>query len=253
MIGFGQYARKARLAPGLLGVAPIAIVVVTLGLKRYPAIAVASGVVGGAGGAYLLAILVRHLGRNLEPDLWASWGGRPTTRFLRLREDGSNPVERDVWREALQCITGMTLLTASEEKGDPARADQTIEATVNQILYLGQGDKRNPLVHAENIQYGFERNLWGLRWVGRIVSLLCTLGLVVALLVEQKQTRNSASVAGVLAGIVVNSAFTIGWFVLPSSSRIALTADRYARQLFQAVVVESQRTGQVNPTRGGRD
>ena len=33
--------------------------------------------------------LVRAAGRRLEPALWASWGGAPTTRRLRFREDNS--------------------------------------------------------------------------------------------------------------------------------------------------------------------
>jgi hypothetical protein len=249
MIGFDEYDRKARLTPGLLAIAPVAILVVTLGLKRYAAVAVASGVVVGAGGAYLLAILVRHFGRIVEPELFASWGGRSTTRFLRLRGDNAQPVERDLWRAAVQRLTATTLLSAEQELANPALADQTIEVAVNQVLYLGQGDKRNPLVHAENIQYGFERNTWGLRWFGRVIGLLCTTSLAVVLPVGK--IRGSISVASVVAGIVIELAITIGWFILPSARRVALASDRYARQLFQAVVAESQRAGTLPPTEGG--
>ncbi len=56
------YERKARLTPGLLAFAPVAFAIATLGFKKFPAIAIAVGVLSAAGGAYALAILVAHLG-----------------------------------------------------------------------------------------------------------------------------------------------------------------------------------------------
>lgn len=236
MIGFDQYDRRARLAPGLLATAPIAVLVVTLGLKKYPAVAAASGLVAGASGAYVLAVLVRHFGRRLEATLWASWDGRPTTRFLRLRDASANAVERGVWRDAVQRVTGITLLSAEAEGDDPTTADETIEAAVNQLLPLGQGATKYPLLHAENIQYGFERNLWGVRWVARALSVACTLALIVIFIVEP----TSIAAAAVVAGVAIDLGFAIGWFVVPSANRVRLASERYARQLFHAVVSESR-------------
>ena len=102
----------------------------------------------------------RNLGRRAQERLWDAWHGSPTTRFLRTRDEAPNPVQRDTWRRAIEVTTGVTLLTISEETTNPALADNTIQVAVDQIRFLGQ-DTRFPLVKEENIQYGYERNLYG--------------------------------------------------------------------------------------------
>jgi hypothetical protein len=239
MVGFDEYDRKARLTPGLLAIIPMAFVVITLGLKRYPAIAISTGMIGGAGGAYLLAVLVRHMGRLVEPELWSSWGGRPTTRFLRTREIVANPILRDVWRDAIEGVTGVRLLSAEEESVDPSAADNTIEAAVSQVLRLGQ-DERYSLVKAENIQYGFERNFYAVRSVGRAIAAVSTLILLVVLASRSHLGINGVSIGALIAGIVIDSAFCVGWLLLPSAQRAKLASERYAQQLFQTITTENR-------------
>src|SRR4051794_29033042 len=106
-----QYERKARVTPGLMAVAPVTLAVATLGLKRFPAIAIAAGVLTAAGGTYVLSILVAHFGRAVQNELWRSWGGPPTTRLLRTRETAGNSTQRDIWRKALTELTGVSLLS----------------------------------------------------------------------------------------------------------------------------------------------
>jgi hypothetical protein len=162
------YERKARLTPGLLAVAPVAFMIVTLGFKKFPAVAVAVAVLSATGGGYALSVLVAHLGRRAQVHLWDSWDGPPTIRFLRTRYEAANPVQREVWRRAIEMTTGVALLTPDAEAADPTLADNTIRTAVDQMRRLGQ-DPAFPLVAAENTQYGFERNLYGFRWVSRVI------------------------------------------------------------------------------------
>lgn len=224
------YERKARLTPGLTGVAPIAITIATLGIKQFPAVAVVAGVLSAAGGMYLLAVLVGNFGRRAQVRLWAEWGGRPTTQLLRTRELADNPVQRDIWRKALSRVTGIRLLSQARETSDPATADHTIEAAVSQVLHLGQ-DKQFPILVAENAQYGLERNLYGFRWLGRAIALVCIAGLSVALLLTVP-----VSPGAVISGIIINSLLLLGWLFVPSEARTKEAGFRYANQLMQAVV-----------------
>jgi hypothetical protein len=238
VVGFDEYDRKARLTPGLIAVAPIAFAIAALGWKEYPAVAIATAVIAGSGATYLLAILVRSLGRRVEPSLWVSWGGPPTTALLRTRTPADNVVLRDRWRAAVESFTGVALLSASDEAADPSRADETIEAAVRQLLHLGNNPEY-PLVKAENIQYGFERNFYGVRWVGRAIAAACVLLLGGVLAAGATETSTGA----VVAGLVINACFVLGWCLLPSVGRTRSSAERYANQLLQATVVESRRPG----------
>lgn len=243
MIGFDEYERKARLTPGLLAVLPVAVLVVTLGFKAYPAVAAIGGLLTAAGGAYLLAILVRGRGRAAEPGLWRSWGGPPTTSRLRTRSRTENGTVRDGWRAAIEAVSGISLLTAEEEAADPDRADELIDASVQRVLALGQ-DERFPLILKENAQYGFERNFYAVRNYGRAIAAVCVLVLVAALEIGPSDLgATELSTPAIVAGLILNVGLVLVWSLAPSSERAHLAGERYARQLLQAVVAESQALG----------
>src|SRR6266508_3308648 len=77
------YTRRARLAPALLAAIPALAVLGASALSPETTVRL----LGVALGAIGLAVcgLVRDHGRQIEPDLWASWGGNPTLRRLRWR------------------------------------------------------------------------------------------------------------------------------------------------------------------------
>ncbi|MET7903588.1 hypothetical protein ABZS86_19870 [Streptomyces sp. NPDC005355] len=94
--------------------------------------------------------------------MYERWGGRPTTQLLRTRDESSNPRQRDIWRQAIEEVTDVQLLSKRREAANPVAADHAIEAATDQVRYLGQ-DPRFPMVANENAAYGFERNMWGFR------------------------------------------------------------------------------------------
>ncbi|MEU8933328.1 hypothetical protein AB0D30_26020 [Streptomyces sp. NPDC048409] len=228
------YERKARLTPGLLGIAPVTIAVVTLGLKTYPAVPVALGALSVTVGSYVLSVVVGNAGRRAQAQMYERWGGRPSTQLLRTRNESSNPRQRDIWRQAIEEVTGVQLLSRRWEAANPVDADHAIEAATDQVRYLGQ-DSRFPMVASENAAYGFERNMWGFRWVGRCVALVCLVSIGLAfLLVRHASFHVSAGAA--ISGAVINAAILVSWFLLPSEERAREAGFRYARQLLQAVI-----------------
>jgi hypothetical protein len=155
-------------------------------------------------------------------------------------------VQRDEWRAALEKATAMKLLSARAETGNPTKADQTIETAISQVRWLGQ-DAQHPLVAAENTQYGFERNVFGMRQIGRAVSTACVLVLAAILIGNLLGHGSRISPGAIAAGLCIDFIFAIGWFVLPSESRTKAAAERYAQQLLQAVVVRSKGAEQQPP------
>ena len=150
-------------------------------------------------------------------------------------------MKRKTWRTAVEKTTDLTLLSAESESTNPDFADQTIEAAVSQLNKLGQ----NPdyvLVKEENINYGFERNFYGLRWIGRLISFICCVVFVIALAIGSVHLGGQkAANTALFAGLIVDGLFLLGWLVLPSLDRTKDAADRYAAQLLDAVVTESRK------------
>ncbi|MZF84256.1 hypothetical protein [Streptomyces sp. SID5643] len=237
-VALSAYERKARLTPGMLGIAPVTITLVALGLKAYPAVPVALGVLSVTVGGYALSVLVGNAGRRAQDRMYERWGGRPTTQLLRTRDESSNPRQRDIWRQAIEEVTGVQLLSKRREAANSVAADHAIEAATDQVRYLGQ-DPRFPMVANENAAYGFERNMWGFRWVGRYVALVClaVIGLTCLL---ARYTSFHVSAGAAISGAVINVMILTGWCLFPSEERAKEAGFRYARQLLHAVTQVSR-------------
>ena len=231
------YEKKARLTPGLLGIAPVTITVTALGLKPIPVVAVLAGVLVTAGGTYALALLVARLGRQAQLGLWRRWGGSATLQMLQTRGSATNATQREIWRAGIARYTGVALLSEADECAEPQQADDAINAAVGQCLPLGHGGEQGKtLVAAENAQYGFERNVYAFRWYGRATAAMCIMALVVALVASR-----NVSPSWVISGIVINTGFLLFWALAPSEARTRAASERYATQLLDAVAAESRK------------
>ena len=244
VIWLDKYERPTRLGPGLLALLPVAVTVTALGFRQVPVVSGVVSFLSLAGGPVLLADIVRSLGLKAQGKLWTSWGGAPTTIALRLRHAAPNEVQRDVWRAAIQKVTGVRLATARSESSNPARADQAIEAAVACIRELTRDDSRFYLVQAENRSYGFRRNVYATRIVGRVVVFLGLLVILGFALWPTLHGRQPDLQTAYVFGFVIDALIALGWFVLPSSGWVRQIADKYAYQLLQgAVTLSADPTG----------
>src|SRR5581483_8369165 len=116
------------------------------------------------------AVLARNLGKNLEPNLWASWGGSPTTQLLRYRGP-ANPLMRERWHAVFSKLLGRPLPTLQEEVENPSAADAIYEAAVKLQISKTRDSRKYSLLLKENTYYGFCRNLLGLRPTGILIAV----------------------------------------------------------------------------------
>jgi hypothetical protein len=235
-----SYERRARLTPGILGIAPASVAITTLGVGENPAFAALAGLLSLGGGAFALAVAVGNLGRKQQPKLWELWGGAPTTQLLRSRSVEASEAQTTAWRHAVENVTRTNLLDAHDELDDPERADAAIDVATNAIRHLGHGGSDATLAAKENAQYGYERNVLGFRWVGRSVAL----GAIVI-----QVARFFFWPPAVLAdwvGIVLCAGLLLFWTIKPSRKRTREAGFRYAAQLLNAVARQSSET---NPSR----
>ena len=248
LLWLDKYERPTRFVPGLLALLPVAVTVTALGFRQAPVVSGVVSLLSLAGGPVLLADTVRSLGLKAQGKLWTSWGGAPTTIALRLRQATPNEVQRDIWRTAIQKVTGIRLATARSESSNPERADQTIEAAVARIRELTRDDSRFYLVQAENRGYGFRRNFYATRIVGRVVAFLGLLVILGFALWSTLHGRQPDLQTAYVLGFAIDALIVLGWFLLPSSDRVRQIADKYAYQLLQAAVtLSADPTGSTAP------
>lgn len=170
-------------------------------------------------------------GKNLEPTLWASWGGPPTTSLLRWVNAGNPERVADLHR-TLALLIGSTLRlpSESEERADPRRADQIYETAVGRIIALTRDAGNYPLLKNTLVWYCFRRSLLGLRPKGIIIGVAATLACAI-LGVLAACSVVDIGVAGpfVAAGIGCVQVLVLVGFASEDSVRAA--ADRYAQEL----------------------
>ena len=242
---FDPYTFRARIQPALVVVLPLGFVMFAL-LPGHPFFVTAFfGLLGAAGGTAVVAQVGRELGRKKEPNLWKSWGGPPTTRLLRFR-DSPDQIVLHQWRAKIERLMGYSLPSRQEEAEDLAAADQKYEVAVSFLRESTRDTSKFPLVFAENINYGFRRNLWGMKPYGLGVALLATVccwgvflssvGLHEAdsLLVNMFRNPDGVVVTR-LIGSILNTAITAAWLLVISPQWVRTAAEAYAQSLLRSV------------------
>lgn len=247
MLWLDKYERYARVAPGLLALLPITVTITALGFRQVPVISVIVSVLSLGGGPVLLADTVRQFGQRAQYKLWHKWGGAPTTLALRLREPTTNSVQRDLWRNAVEKVTDVSFASRASELRNPKKADEAIETAVARLRQRTWGD-RFILLQAENRSYGFQRNLYGIRWFGRLVAFIGILVIGGFVVWHLRDNNHAGLFTADLLGLVLNAVILAGWFILPSPNRVRQAGDKYAHQLLHAAVniAETPPTGATN-------
>lgn len=227
-----EYERRARLLPALLVAAPAVGVIAPLAASTYGLLV--SALVGPLalfGGTVVVAVIVRELGLQAERRLWAAWGGPPTTTLLRDRPDGTARHRRR--RHLVEAVTGLPLPTLQDQQGDPGDADEQIAQAVAELRSLTRDRDRHPLVFVANRDYGLARNLFALRWYGRVVASAALLIAVIAGLGSLVGQR-AYQAPQLLIALLASSTLLIVWLRFPSETRVRAAADRYATHLLDA-------------------
>jgi len=229
-----SYNRRARLQPAFIVVLPVGLAILAWspdGVKRWT---VLWTLFVWAGGTALLAQLARDLGKRKEPSLFESWGGKPSTRILRFAAC-ENPVLVTRRHESLQkALPDLRVPTQAEEFSDPKHSDDIYDACVRWLLEKTRDKKKFSLVFEENCNYGFRRNLWGMRAWAILVSAISLLFGIAGLAFHPKSTAVPFVSYGAIGCIACLLFF---WLFVCGADWVKLPADAFAERLLACAEV----------------
>jgi hypothetical protein len=236
------YERKARLYPALLVALPIALFGVVIGITQTSWWPTASGVVVGSGFYVVAAQIGRHRGKAKELDLFSTWGGKPTTILLRHRGP-TNAVRLARLHSQVEKITGLAIPSQQQESADPDMAD-AVYATVVDVLRDRTRDAGDfPLVFKELCNYGYRRNMWGLRPWGIAVSAFVGVLATGTICLDVWAHLIDIDEAGLILVLVASLVMTGLWALLVSPQWVRQTACAYADRLIDGVERLSSKDG----------
>lgn len=228
-----RYERKARLLPGLLLAAVPALTVGAVLQEFAPWHTAASSVVGVE---FLAAILLgqfsRARGRRVEDVLWNAWGGPPSTRWLRPWDNTCSDQQKAKWRGAIKRLTGLSLPASVSQGGSQDDVDRLNADATRQLRYALRCKPEAAILATHNEDYGFARNLCGVRWWWVALSLVCLIGCGVAFAFGLRP----------YLGLAGASAFTVASIFIARElpDYVKRCADRYAESLFATAILVSQ-------------
>ena len=126
------------------------------------------------------------------------------------------------------------LPTAEDERTDPEAADKVYEAATRTVISMTRDRDRFPLVYKENVNYGFRRNLWGLKPIGLVLSLA---GAVICTAKGQALNRSATvlipSIDWLMACAVCLGMASL-WIFRIDESWVRVPAEAYAERLFES-------------------
>jgi hypothetical protein len=165
-----EYEVRARLFPALLITLPAlaAFWILWPTARSFAGIATGSAVESAV--LFWLTKIARDQGKKIEKRLFDRWGGKPTTVVLRWSDSHFDVFTKERYRKTLSTMANLTLPSEAEESNDPVRADQAYDSCVRALLEKRRG-KTHRLIFNENCNYGFVRNLLGLKTTGMVIAL----------------------------------------------------------------------------------
>lgn len=234
------YDRRARLSPALVAALPLAVSVIPVleGLSKWWA--ATAPLLAYAGVTYLLTQVARDRGKAIELRLWRSWGGSPTTRFLRHSGPSNPTLVKHRHARLSMLLPHLRFPSPDEEAANPEAADETYEAAAHFLRNATYDHRAFPLVFVENCNYGFRRNLLGLRPLG-IGAAFLGLALVLGFSVDDLRAGETLT-AWTLGPLAVDVAALVVWIWVATPAWVKPIADAYAERLLGAA-------DQVRPAR----
>lgn len=236
MIGslLDPYDRKARLYPSLL-VMLVPVVAVTLVAPVFSSqLAGLASLAAALGGLMLLSSLGREWGKRKEPQLFKEWGGTPTTLMLLRVTTSLDHVTLDRYQRILETkIAGLKFLDPANENSERPKAVAICESAVKWLREATRDSKKFALIFAENINYGFRRNLLGVR---PLAIVMCAVTLLVSAFYAWLASAGnfSAITSQSWCSVVVACIGIVVWGGVVNAEFVKTTAFAYATALLAA-------------------
>lgn len=227
---FDRYTFSARFLPAALVLLPIGFAAAAWFPAQFVGWNVLVGLATAGGLAMVLAQVGRDQGKAKEPVLFTSWGGPPTTLMLRHRDTKlERPTLLRYHKKLSVLVPDCPAPSARAENGNPAAADALYTSWIRFLKEATRDHDKFRVVFAENINYGFRRNLWGMKPAAIFVTVV---GIVAALGRMGFVYWRDAEILPVAGVALVFTVFLLVlWLMRFTPAWVRTAADAYAERL----------------------
>lgn len=224
---FNKYEFRALFVPSFISILPLLITIIIL----FPSnISIGSSLVFLIllfFSVYLISFIARDKGKEIEDKLFKKENVYPTTRLLRYSDNTINYNTKKRYHYTLKNKLPELPFPKNkeEEKKNQSCFDKSYSSSSD---FLRKNFRNEALTFQHNIEYGFFRNLAGLKFFGIITIILSMLIILLPSIILYNIS---------LVKILCTSALYIFslyfWFYLVTTSKVKSAAERYALSLLE--------------------
>lgn len=227
-----SYSTRARMYPVYVTVSPVVLAIAALVPKGLDLPLAGAAAIVLVPLSFLASQVGADFGKRLENGLWLKWGGPPTTRFLRHDNAEYSSASRERVHAKLRGF-GLSVPTKNEEIHDQADADSRWIACTEELIRRTRKKKKYPLVFKGLVEYGFRRNLLGLKPFGLSICITS----LIACAWSVWSTWNSNEIAAVgISTTLLSLSLILVWLFWVREDIVFISANRYARFLLEAAL-----------------
>ena len=232
--GLDGYTFRARYLPAFTVVLPAWLAFALW----FPPDKAMVGTFASTGVTFVLGVVLAQIGRDAgkqrQQSLFREWGGTPTVRALSYRYHVVNGVTLARFHAALNTVVAGLQLPASEaeEKADWKGAKTKYESASDYLRSATRDKGKFRLVYAENVNYGFRRNLWGMKPGGIAIAVL-GIGATTTHAAMGFVSGRPVYTLDATSGVLCVAMLTL-WLLRFTKPWVKLAADEYSVQLIAA-------------------
>jgi hypothetical protein len=229
-----KYTLKARLYPSFIVLFPAFVVsfyYITDFEKYYHYL---TALISLGFLTFLLSQLGRDRGKLKELELYELWGGKPSSQILRHTNNYlDSPTKARYHKLLSKQLPDLQLPTVEQEQNDIKQADQVYASCTRYLISKTRDTEKFALLIKENINYGFRRNLWGMKIWGLIVLLGCFI--IHSYFTTNKFTTFEQFSVKDICLFSFLLLIAIFWFVKVTPKWIKMPAFCYAERLYETL------------------
>lgn len=228
-----HYERKARFLPAVLSLLPLLLMSAILEVPFLEWLKLLVSSVGiGAVVAVGLSHIASAMGNRIQEKMWPAWPhDSPTNRWLHPHTRKTSKQQRELWYAAIRRLVGIDIELANISGEE---VETTINDAVVGLRHLFSGRPEAQRLRLHNVDYGFARNITGMRPIWIVFLLVSTIACWLTHFVTDKDVLIWAIVSTLLVFISVPLAF----WILPGYVRIK--SKYYAESFFGTLTAVDQ-------------
>lgn len=169
----------------------------------------------------------RYLGRKSSSKCFP--GLMPAQQMLMPEDNSLDPITK----KRYQKFFSSRLKNLSFSK-DVSTAENSSKSAINWLISQTRDVEKFPLIKEESINFGFAKNLYGLKTLGTIISAFLTILEVGITIAKFYLKFGYVEYSDLIASSIVSCAFTLLWIFLITKGWVKDAGYRYARTLLSA-------------------